>query len=158
MRIGLVGCVKSKVERPAPARGLYTSPLFLGRRRAVEGSCDRWFVLSALHGLLRPDEVVEPYDLAMADVPRPKRREWSIRVLESLRRELGPLGGSTFEIHAGADYADFGLVDGLRAAGSHVEQPTKGMTFGVQLAWYRDQAAAEQPAPRKSTDATGPRS
>ncbi|HWO69164.1 MAG TPA: hypothetical protein VNP94_00195, partial [Actinomycetota bacterium] len=46
MRIGLVGCVKSKRARPAPARDLYTSPLFRGARRFVERSCDRWFVLS----------------------------------------------------------------------------------------------------------------
>lgn len=155
MRVGLIGCVKTKQGHPAPAGDLYTSPLFLGRRRAVEGSCERWFVLSALHGLLRPDEVVEPYDLAMADVPRPKRRVWSADVLAALRRELGPLNGKTFEIHAGSDYADFGLADGLRADGAHVEQPTAGMPFGVQLAWYRDHVAADEPAAETSTNTTG---
>ena len=32
MRIGLVGCVKSKLDTAASARDLYTSPLFLRRR------------------------------------------------------------------------------------------------------------------------------
>ncbi|HXF72402.1 MAG TPA: hypothetical protein VNO79_07330 [Actinomycetota bacterium] len=35
MRIGLVGCVKSKAT-PARAEDLYTSPLFRGARRSVE--------------------------------------------------------------------------------------------------------------------------
>jgi hypothetical protein len=47
MRIGLVGCVKSKRSQAAPARELYSSPLFRGRRDWVERTCDRWFVLSA---------------------------------------------------------------------------------------------------------------
>jgi hypothetical protein len=46
----------------APAGDLYVSSLFMGRRRFVEASCDRWFILSALHGGVDPDEVIEPYD------------------------------------------------------------------------------------------------
>ena len=156
MRVGLVGCVKSKREHPAPACELYTSPLFRGRRRSVEGSCERWFILSALHGLLNPDEIVEPYNLAMSEVPRPERREWSSKVLADLRRELGPVDGMTIEIHAGADYANFGLVDGLRAAGAEVEQPTAGMTIGVQLAWYADRQDAGRPAADTVTRTAGP--
>ena len=153
MRVGLVGCVKSKQARPAPARDLYTSTLFHGRRSAVERSCDRWFVLSALHGLLSPDEMVEPYDLAMADVPRPKRRDWSAEVLEGLRRELGPLEGMTFEIHAGGAYADYGLADGLRAGGAQVEQPTAGMPLGVQLSWYGGRGGAVRASASRSRSA-----
>jgi hypothetical protein len=48
MRIGLVGCVKSKLPRAGPARDLYTSALFRGAWCAVERSCERWFILSAL--------------------------------------------------------------------------------------------------------------
>lgn len=62
MKIGLVGCVKTKRATGAPARDLYTSTLFTGRRRYVEESSDRWFVLSALHRLVRDDERLEPYD------------------------------------------------------------------------------------------------
>lgn len=34
MQIEPVGCVKSKLNRPAPERDLYTSALFVGRQRA----------------------------------------------------------------------------------------------------------------------------
>jgi hypothetical protein len=69
MRVGLVGCVKSKLAAPAPASELYTSPLSRGRRAAVEVSCDSWYVLSPLHGLVPPARVLEPYDLALTGLP-----------------------------------------------------------------------------------------
>lgn len=59
-RIGLVGCVKEKTNTPQPAAKLYTSPLFRGRVRYVERSCDSWSVLSALHGLVEPATVLDP--------------------------------------------------------------------------------------------------
>lgn len=43
----LVGCVKRKLSHPAPARDLYTSPLFAKGRAYAEASGAAWFVLSA---------------------------------------------------------------------------------------------------------------
>jgi hypothetical protein len=137
MRVGLVGCVKSKRPEAAPAADLYTSPLFRGRRAAVESSCDRWFILSALHGLVVPSQTLEPYDLAMTDLAAADRRAWAERVLSSLRTELHDLGAHTYEIHAGAAYTDHGLVARLCGAGGEVVNPVRGMRLGAQLAWYR---------------------
>jgi hypothetical protein len=36
--------------------------------RPVEASCGTWLVLSAKHGLLDPDEIIEPYDVALRDL------------------------------------------------------------------------------------------
>jgi uncharacterized protein DUF6884 len=123
VRIGLVGCVKSKGLAAAPAADLYVSPLFVGRRRLVEETCDRWFILSALHGLLDPDEVLEPYDQSLVEAAVGERRAWSQQVLASLDQELGDIRGVVFEVHAGVAYRDFGLVDGLRGRGAAVEVP-----------------------------------
>jgi hypothetical protein len=120
----------------APAADLYTSPLFLGRRRFVERSCDRWFILSALHGLLRPDEVIEPYDVSLVSARAPERRAWARQVLKALDAELGDLAGTTFEVHAGAAYRDFGLVEGLRRRSAEVVVPAEGLSQGRQLAFY----------------------
>lgn len=135
-RIGLVGCVKSKLDRPAQARDLYTSPLFLGRRRDVERSCDRWFVLSAKHGLVAPDTVLEPYDQTLKRAGRANRRRWSDDVLAALTRELGTFSATTFEIHAGNEYRMFGLEQGIRELGGLVNVPTAGLSLGQQLAYY----------------------
>jgi hypothetical protein len=136
-RIGLVGCVKSKLARPAQARDLYTSPLFRGRRREVERSCDCWFVLSAKHGLVAPDSVLEPYDQTLKRAGRADRRRWSEEVLAALQRELGSFAGLTFEIHAGTEYRAFGLVQGIRELGGNVTVPTAGFSLGQQFAYYR---------------------
>ena len=135
--VGLVGCVKSKLSRPAPAQELYTSALFEGRRRWVEQTCDRWFILSALHGLVSPDEVLEPYDQALSSASSRARLAWSDQVLHQLRDTLGQdMQGLYFEIHAGSPYRDHGLIAGLTAGGSTVTVPAAGLSLGQQLAFY----------------------
>jgi uncharacterized HhH-GPD family protein len=121
--------------------------------RAVQSSCDTWFVLSAKHGLLDPDEVIEPYDVALKDLSPAAQRAWSADVLVTLRDRLGDLCGRVFEIHAGSAYRDNGLVSGLKSAGATVEIPTEGLTIGQQLAFYaRD---ARRPAVDDPTGALG---
>lgn len=135
-RIGLVGCVKEKAPSARRAEDLYTSKLFRGRVTYAEKYCGRWFILSALHGVVDPDTVLEPYDATLDNAPRERRRVWSRQVLEQLRAKLGDLGSYAFEIHAGAPYRDFGLVEGLRGAGAVVVNPTEGLRIGQQLSFY----------------------
>ncbi|MEX1263849.1 MAG: DUF6884 domain-containing protein [Actinomycetota bacterium] len=135
-RVGLVGCVKKKLERAAPARDLYSSPLFRGRRAYVERTCGRWFILSAKHGLVDPDEVLEPYDVTLDSSTATERRAWSDGVLVAIRERLGSLDGLTFEAHAGSNYLDFGLVEGLRVSGARVERPAEGLGLFEQQAFY----------------------
>jgi hypothetical protein len=161
MRVGLVGCVKSKRSVPSPAKDLYTSPLFVGSRRAVERSCDRWFILSAKHGLLGPDEMVEPYDETLATASRDRRRAWSAEVVQALRVELGDLASHTFEIHAGSGYYAHGLRRSLEDAGAAVDVPTAGLSLGRRLSYYAAAASAsgaalapEQTQPAHATSST----
>lgn len=137
MRIGLVGCVKSKRASPAPARDLYTSALFRGARCFVERSCDRWFILSALHGLLDPETVIEPYERTLTTASRAERRRWAERVLAQLERVLGrDLSRYVFEAHAGKAYLDE-LVCRLEERGGRVERPLDGLGLGRRLAFYK---------------------
>jgi hypothetical protein len=118
MRVGLVGCVKSKQSQAAPARELYVSPLFRGRRAWVERTCDRWFILSAKHGLVEPGRVLAPYDETLTDLPRTARRSWSALIIRALEEALGEVSGVVMELHAGSAYLDYGLVAGLRERGA----------------------------------------
>lgn len=136
-RIGLVGCVKSKRNHATRAEDLYTSPLFAGRRRWVERTCGRWFILSAKYGLVAPGQVVEPYDETLANKSRSDRRAWSQSVITDLQSQLHDLGAYAFEVHAGSNYCAFGLRDRLVHAGATVEAPTCHLTLGKQLALYR---------------------
>ena len=136
-RIGLVGCVKSKRGSAAPAADLYTSALFHGRRRWVEASCSRWYILSAKHGLVSPDQMLDPYDETLTTKGRGERRAWADRVLAQLQNALADIGRYDFEIHAGAAYTDYGLRSGLVSAGATITLPTEGLGLGRQLAFYK---------------------
>jgi hypothetical protein len=141
-RIGLIGCVKEKEKRAVPARSLYRSPLFHGRRAYVERTCSSWFILSAEHGLVHPDRMLEPYDVTLKDEEPSRRRVWSQQVLADLSDLLGDLTGAVFEIHAGAAYRDSGLVEGLEDRGAVVEVPAEGLGLGQQLHFYGEAAEA----------------
>ena len=78
----LVSCVSKKQNSAQPARELYVSAWFLKARAYAEAHGERWFVLSAEHGLLRPDDVIHPYE-------------------KTLNRRLGNcIAASLFHIHA----------------------------------------------------------
>ncbi|CAN5359695.1 hypothetical protein BH23VER1_BH23VER1_27080 [soil metagenome] len=144
--IRLVGCVKSKRSGPAPARDLYTSDLFRKRRAYVESFGDRWFILSAQHGLVLPEDVLEPYDMALKEQPVHYRTHWGRRVVEALVGRLGCVKGRRFEVHAGAAYVN-ALRQPLDAAGGSLLLPLAGLTQGKQLSWYLQRSAAPAPAP-----------
>jgi hypothetical protein len=136
-RIGLVGCVSQKQAVTSRAEDLYTSTLFQGRRRFVTNSCHDWYILSAKHGLVHRSTTIEPYDVALTGQSRSTKRRWAGDVLAQIERDIPNLEKVTFEIHAGADYFNFGLVDGLVRRGARVEIPTQGLRQGEQLQYYK---------------------
>jgi hypothetical protein len=143
----LVGCVKSKGEYPAAARDLFTSPLF-AKRRAYAHSLGRpWFVLSAKHALVEPDELLAPYDVYLPEQSPAYRMAWGAWVVERLVALLGPLQGRLVEVHAGSAYVG-PLVRPLAAQGAQLHAPLAGLAMGEQLAWYdRGFASPESVAP-----------
>ena len=143
----LVGCVKKKLGVAAPAKDLYTSALFRKERAYAERAGAPWFILSAEHGLVAPDTVLEPYDLRLSKTPRDYRRSWGRRVVEQLHEAVGPITGKTVEIHAGSAYSD-AIRDLLSRDGAAVIEPLAGLTMGARLAWY---GSATEPVPSVAT-------
>lgn len=78
-RWGLVACSKSKLAQPAKARDLYTGQLFRASLAAAERLCERVVILSALHGAVELEQVLEPYDERIPTTVR-GRSLWSSRV------------------------------------------------------------------------------
>ena len=70
----LVGCVKSKLPGTHLARELYNSPLFRGRRSYAESRGVPWFILSALYGLVAPEDQILAYDATLKRLKAPERR------------------------------------------------------------------------------------
>lgn len=125
--IVLVACCGPKLTEPAPAADLYVSALFKKSRTYAERR-GRWFILSALHGLLDPTTIIDPYDVTLKKMPAQKRREWGQEVRVQMMR--AGLVGMPLVALAGADY-----VKPLIEAGLTVSQPMKGYSIGKQLQW-----------------------
>jgi len=134
-RISLVSCVKSKLKSPAPAQDLYVSTLFKSMKRYALENTDGWFILSAEHGLLRPSQIIAPYERTLKTMPKRDRVEWAERVQRQLLEVLP--ASATVVILAGEDYRG-GLVPFLNKHGFIIEVPMKGLKFGPQLRWLKE--------------------
>jgi len=139
-RLIILGCVAEKLSHPAPARDLYVSPLWEKRRRYAEASGMPWVILSAEYGLVLPEQVIAPYDRALALAPPAERRGWAAAVCPQVVDHCRHLGIALVEVHAGAAYVENGLIEGLNAAGIRVLWPLRGKRIGEQSSWYDDRA------------------
>lgn len=133
--IVLVSCVKSKLTHAAQARELYTSALFRKARDIVEASGARWFILSALYGLVAPDATIAPYEFTLNTLRVSERRAWATKVLEKLLPAT--TGYQRVVFFAGERYREF-LVKPLEQHGLTIEVPMEHLAFGEQLAWLSE--------------------
>ena len=135
MHVGLVACAATKLDHPAPARELYASDLFQKAAAYCDRTYDRWYVLSAKHGLVRPDQVIEPYDLRLDDLSPAERRVWGALVLWDLLLLHQPDDPQVtrFHFHAGELYRNE-----LARRMTGYEFPLRGRRIGEQLAWYAE--------------------
>ena len=100
-----VGCGKAKLDRKASAKDLYTSTLFKKCRAYAERVGDEWAILSAKHGLLLPQSLVEPYDVCLEDFDRVQLQAWVYRaqfqIVEAFPSETTKyicLGGALYSL------------------------------------------------------------
>ena len=131
--VALVACVAGKRDAPAPAAELYTSDWFQKARRWVERHARAWHILSARHGLLDPDEVIEPYEERLNPSDGRALYHWGWRVAcQLLSRYPDP---TTFVILAGRTYRRH-LLPMLRVKGDHETiVPMEGLGIGEQKRW-----------------------
>jgi hypothetical protein len=148
-RLLLIACGKAKASRPTAAKDLYVSPRFRKARAYVERSGAAWFILSAEHGLVGPDEWLAPYERYLPTTPRDYRTAWGEWVAARLALVAGPLDGRTVEVHAGEDYVQ-PLTAPLTRRGARIERPLEGLTATRWQGWYDAQAADQHPAPEQS--------
>ena len=101
--IVLVSCASKKLNHRARAQDLYVSELFrksLAYARTLRPAAV--FILSAKHGLVRPDEQIDPYDVTLNKMSLAEVRAWSDGVFGQLQQ------------HTDADYDRFVFLAGDR--------------------------------------------
>ncbi len=155
----LIACSKGKLDHPAAAKDLYSSPLFRSARAYAEGTGYPWFILSAEHGLVAPDEWLAPYDRYLPDTPPSFREAWGRWVVERLDLLVGGLANRTVEVHAGSAYVQ-AIIDRLGAKGCRVNLPLEGLAVGERQHWYtvrREPVAATRHPGAPSADGSSSR-
>lgn len=134
----LVACTRRKLDHPAPAADLYQSTWFRYARRYAEAYADRWYILSAKHGLLRPDQVIEAYDLSLASMSQSERQTWARQVATRLVCEEMIDQGRPVVLLAGKVYRQFLAAD-LHSFGFAMAAPLASLGIGQQVAWLKGQ-------------------
>lgn len=145
-----VGCCKEKLPHAAPARELYLSPLFRLSLRWAEANASEGcaFILSAKYGLVRPDAVIEPYDLRLEEFSAFEMDEWMHAVHYQYRDALGLdqryLGANQpkVTILAGPLYAALGFEELMTIP----QLPLDGMPIGKRLQWLKRQLGESEAA------------
>ncbi|HRI76968.1 MAG TPA: hypothetical protein PLX33_08270 [Alphaproteobacteria bacterium] len=125
-----ISCVKLKRQAQCAAKDMYVSPLFRGMFRYAQSLQPRKiFILSAEYGLLKPDDIIMPYEKTLKKMKAEERKDWAKKVLERLQQEAD-LEADHFIFLAGTAYRE-----NLTPHIAHYEVPMQGLSFGRQLQW-----------------------
>lgn len=139
----LVSCVGMKKRGIHPAKDLYDSPWFKEARAYVEQQGGPWYILSAEHGLLSPEQKIPPYEKTLNKMPVAERRAWAQSVLSSLRRVLRSSDRVVFL--AGARYREY-LIDEVQRMCADLAVPMEGLGIGEQLVWLTERTGSRAQA------------
>lgn len=136
MKIALVSCSKNKQEKLCTAEEMYAkSNLFRKASNYVKNSTfDNWFILSAKYGLLRPETLIEPYDLTLNDFGKEELMKWSNGVFNLIMEY--PVTEVNF--FCGKFYRKY-LIPFLEFVDIKCNVPLQGMGIGHQLQFYNNQ-------------------
>lgn len=134
-RIAFVSCVKTKSTTPELAEYLYISPWFRMARQYAKRNADRWFILSAEHGLLGPNTFVDPYETTLNRMMIGDRERWAAKV----ERQMDDLDvrGDVAVVLAGVRYREL-LTNRLANRFETIQIPMHGLQMGEQLSWMKN--------------------
>jgi len=137
-KIVLLSCTKSKLDKPAPAKDMYSpSPMF--QKTKVYGEAlktDTMFILSAKYGFFPMDKQIEPYDLTLKTMKKEEKDQWG----ETVKGQMSKMGvnpqSDKFVFLTGAEYMK--PLESFIPA-ENVEKPMEGKRMGERLQWLNNQ-------------------
>ena len=147
--IALISCVSQKTATKNKVKDLYISPLF---KKTWDYNLkvdrpDGVFILSALHGLIKYDAFIEPYDKTLLDMTKEEGIEWAEKVKSQIKETFLTNGRTledyNFKIYAGSKYyenlLDFfpnkELVFGKLPIGKRLGALTSALKSGKKIVW-----------------------
>lgn len=138
MKIVLLSCTKSKLNKKSPAKDLYSpSPMFQKTLEYGESlKPDKMFILSAKHHLLNLDTQIDPYDLTLKTMKKDEKDSWGEKVINQLKDKSIDLNKTTFIFLTGSEYMK-PLLKYIPE--SNVLTPMAGKRMGERLSWLNTQ-------------------
>ncbi len=131
-KVVLISCVSQKLDHKAKVKDIYTSQLFkYNMKYATKLKVNKIFILSALHGLLKLEDEIEPYDLTLNTMPVKEIKHWATTVLEQLKTEVN-LEKDHITFLAGQKYRKY-LIPHIK----HYSIPMEGLPIGKQLQFLK---------------------
>ncbi len=122
-KLFLIACSESKLSYPARAVDLYQGQAFkLAVKSAFRADADI-LILSAQHGVVQPDQMLEPYDCSLLRRSTSWRAEWA----KTTAKQLSKYKDRPTTILAGKFYAS--AATGF----SNKSTPLAGLGIGQQL-------------------------
>jgi hypothetical protein len=124
-----------KADYPCCTREMYQeSTLFKKAVKYIEQQdYDDWFVLSAMYGLIRQQDVIKPYDLTLNNMKAAERKEWSKLVFKQI--DNLQLNLKQIDFYTGEKYRQY-LIPVLEQKGIICKVPLQGKGIGEQLQYY----------------------
>jgi len=118
----LIQCTDSKRDTASKARDLYDESRYFRKMRAwAEWRGVPWFILSAKHGLVHPEQILFTYD----------ERGLSTTQAHNIASKLRAVDTCTVHICAGMDYTDH-LIPALECRGVDVVNHFAGERIGTR--------------------------
>ncbi len=110
---------------------------FVKARRFAEHEADAYSILSTRHGLVAPDQPLEPYEQTLNTMPRHERQRWAAPVWRAIVQVADIDDRLVFL--ASQRYREL-VAPVLAGLGYTVEVPMLGLGIGQQLAWLEQQS------------------
>lgn len=141
LAVCLIACSAVKARHPMRAEDLYQGDLFrksLAWAR-LTGRFQEILVLSAKHGVVQLEQVVEPYNMTLNDVGTEDRRLWAQVVARDLMNRFSASDVPIeFVALAGRSYMEeLSLELQVVMPSAELSRPLTGLGIGEQKAWLK---------------------
>lgn len=130
MIITFVACAKKKSNKKCKAEKMYISTLYEYSMKYAKEHSDIIYILSAKHGLLPLDKIIDPYNETLNDKTDKEIKIWSRKVYDTLL-QLN-LENNDFIYLCGNNYKKY-LIQWLPG-----KDPMQGLGLGKRLQWLKN--------------------
>lgn len=136
-KLYLISCTKNKSEIPCKTKEMYWKSCLFKMAWEYAENKGKIMILSAKHGLLDPEEFIEPYDKSLTTTPYKLRMIWAHEVHKNILPILKVYNITEIIFLTGRYYFEY-LKDLLLVDGYSIQLPLNGMGIGIRMKYFKE--------------------